>query len=445
MNQNKEYTIMIVDDQEMNLKLMSNLLTISGFNVIVEENGEMALEKLKNELPDLILLDVLMPGINGFEICRRLQSSETTKNIPVIFMTSISESEEKIRGLKLGAVDYIIKPFKAEEILARINIHIRLQQEIKERTQAEIELQKAKVELEERVKERTAELSQSLANLQQTQIQLIKSEQMSSIGELITGIAHELNNPVSIVVGNITLAETYLQAIINHIKLYQQQFPQPGSTIEEDAEKMDIDFLIEELPKMLSSIKLASDRISETSVSLRSFARADSMSKVPFDINDAIESNLKILQHRLKANHQRPEIEIVKNYGDLPKINCYPHALNQVFINLLVNAIDSLEEYNNKKNRTYDEILQNSNRITITTSVIQSDEVEIIIADNGLGMLAHLKDKLSEVFEGAKPGNKINRLGLSLNHLIIVERHRGKLECNTLPQQGTEFVIKLPI
>lgn len=436
---------MIVDDQEMNLKLMSNLLTISGFNVIVAEDGEMAFEKLKDGLPDLILLDVLMPGVNGFETCRRLQSSENTKNIPVIFMTSISESKEKIRGLKLGAVDYIVKPFKAEELLARINIHIRLQEEIKERTKAEVELQKAKVELEERVKERTAELSQSLANLQETQIQLIKSEQMSSIGELITGIAHELNNPVSIVVGNITLAETYLQAIINHIKLYQKEFPNPGSIIEKDVEKMDIDFLIEELPKMLSSIKLASDRISETSVSLRSFGRADSMSKVPFDINDALDSNLKILQHRLKANHQRPEIEIVKNYGDLPKINCYPHALNQVFINLLVNAINSLEEYNNKKNLTYHEILQNPNCITITTSVIESSEVVIVIADNGLGMLAHLKDKLFEVVEGAKTGNKINRLDLSLNHLIIVERHRGKLECNSLTQQGKEFVIKLPI
>ncbi len=445
MNQKKEYTIMIVDDQELNLKVMSNLLKISGFNIIVAENGKIAFEKLKNGLPDLILLDVLMPGINGFEICRRLQSSEKTKNIPIIFMTSISESQEKIRGLKLGAVDYIVKPFKAEELLARINIHIRLQEEIKERTKAEIELQKAKVELEERVKERTTELSQSLANLQETQIQLIKREQMSSIGELITGIAHELNNPVSIVVGNITLAETYLQAIINHIKLYQQQFPHPGSIIEKDAEKMDIDFIIEELPQMLSSIKLASDRIKETSVSLRSFARADSMSKVPFDINDAIESNLKILQHRLKANNQRPQIEIVKNYGDLPKINCYPHALNQVFMNLLVNAIDSLEEYNNKKNRTYHEILPNPNRITITTSVIESERVEIIIADNGMGMLAHLKDKLSEVFEGAKPGNKINSLGLSINHLIIVERHRGKLECHSLPKQGTEFIIKLPI
>lgn len=436
---------MIVDDEVLNLKLMSNLLEISGFDVIVAESGEIAIEKLKNKLPDLILLDVVMPGIDGFETCKYLQSSEKNKNIPVIFMTSISESTEKIKGLNLGAVDYIIKPIKTEEILARINIHIRLQEEIKERTKAEMELQKAKAELEQKVQERTTELSQSLAKLQVTQGQLIKNEQMSSIGELVAGIAHELNNPVSIVVGNINLAETYLQELINHIKLYQKKFPNPGQIIEKNADEIDIDFLLEELPKMLSSIKLASNRISETSTSLRSVARADSTSKVPFEINDGIESTLTILQHRLKANNQRPDIQVIKNYGDLPKINCYPHSLNQVFMNLLVNAIDSLEEYNYKNNRTYHEILENPNRITITTSVVESDEVVIIIADNGVGILAHLKDKLSEAFDGLKSQNQKNSLGLSMSHLIVVDKHRGKLEFNSFSKQGTEFIIKLPL
>ncbi|MGK7922051.1 MAG: response regulator [Trichodesmium sp.] len=444
MNQ-KKYTIMIVDDEVLNLKLMLNLLEISGFDVIVAESGEIAIEKLKNQLPDLILLDVIMPGIDGFETCKFLQSSAITKNIPVIFMTSIAESHKKIKGLKLGAVDYIIKPIKTEEVLARINIHLRLQEEIKERTKAEIELQKAKAELEEKVKERTAELSQSLAKLQVTQGQLIKNEQMSSIGELVAGIAHELNNPVSIVVGNINLAEKYVKELINHIQIYQQQFPNPGEIIEKNADKIDLDFLLEELPKMLSSINLASKRISETSTSLRSVARADSTSKVPFDINDGIESTLTILQHRLKANNQRPDIEIIKNYGDLPKINCYPHSLNQVFMNLLVNAVDSLEEYNYKNNLTYHEILENPNRITITTSVVESDEVVIVIGDNGVGILAHLKDQLSEAFDRQKSKNKRNSLGLSMSHLIVVEKHRGKLEFHSSPQQGTEFVIKLPL
>lgn len=207
---------------------------------------------------------------------------------------------------------------------------------------------------------------------------------------------------------------------------------------------MDIYFLIEELPKILFSIKTASDRISEISVSLRSFARVDSTSKVPFEINEGIDNTLIILQHRLKANNQHPAIEIVKNYGNLPQINCYPNTLNQVFMSLLVNAIDSLEEYNYKKCKTYQEILQNSNRITITTSIIESYGVEIRIANNGLGILENLKDKLYEAFENTKANSKISNLGLSMSHLIIVNKHGGELECNSLPEKGTEFVIKLP-
>ncbi|NEQ71978.1 MAG: response regulator [Okeania sp. SIO2C9] len=444
MNQKKEHTIMVVDNEYRNAKLMLNFLKFSGFNVIVLENGETAIEKVKNVLPDLILLDILMPGIDGFEVCRYLQASERTKNIPIIFMTSLSESTEKIKGLNLGAVDYIVKPFKPEELLSRINIHIRLQKEIKERKAAEIALQKSASDLEDKIQARTAELSQSLEELKEAQLQLIQSEKMSNIGALVAGIAHELNNPVSIVVGNVKLAETYLTAIINHIKLYQKQFPDPGLIIEKDAEEMDIDFLIEELPKILFSIKKSSDRISEISVSLRSFARADSTSKVAFDINEGIDNTLTILQHRLKANHQRPAIEIIKNYGNLPQINCYPNTLNQVFMNLLVNAIDSLEEYNYKKFKTYQEILQNPNRITITTSIIESYGVEIRIANNGLGILENLKDKLYEAFEKTKTNSKISNLGLSMSHLIIVNKHGGKFECNSLYEKGTEFVIKLP-
>ncbi|GGA49916.1 hybrid sensor histidine kinase/response regulator [Okeania sp. KiyG1] len=444
MNQKKEHTIMVVDNEYRNANLILNVLKKSGFNVIVVEDGASAIEKAKNVLPDLILLDILMPGIDGFEVCRTLQASERTKNIPVIFMTSLSESTEKIKGLNLGAVDYIVKPFKAEELLSRINIHIRLQKEIKKRTAAQIELQKSASELEDKVQARTAELSQSLEELQAAQLQLINSEKMSNIGALVAGIAHELNNPVSIAVGNVNLAETYLTAIISHIKLYQKQFPDPGLIIEKDAEEKDIDFMIEELPKILSSVQKASDRISKISVSLRSFAREDSTSKVSFDINEGIDNTLIILQHRLKANHQRPAIKIVKNYGNLPQINCYPNTLNQVFMSLLVNTINYLEEYNHKKFKTYQEILQNPNRITITTSIIESYGVEIRIANNGLGIVENLKDKLYEAFENTNTNSKVSNLGLSMSHLIIVNKHGGKLECNSICEKGTEFVIKLP-
>ncbi|MDJ0553961.1 MAG: response regulator [Microcoleaceae cyanobacterium MO_207.B10] len=445
MTQSQEHLIMVVDDDFRNLKLMLSLLETSGFNVIVAEDGETAIEKVQSVFPDLILLDVMMPGMDGFETCRRLKYSKMTKDIPIIFMTAISDSVDKVKGLSLGAVDYIIKPFNSEELLARMNLHIRLQQEIKERTNTEIELQKATSELEQRVEARTAELYESIEKLKETQLQLIQSEKMSSIGALVTGIAHELNNPVTILIGNINLAAEYIESIINHIKLYQKEFPNPGSIIEKDRESLDIDFLISDLPQMFSEIKLASDRISEISVSLRSFARTDSTSKVAFNINDCIDSTLMILQHRIKANHQRPAIEIVKNYGDLPNINCYPNTLNQAFISLLVNSINSLEESNLKNSRTYPEIQQNPNRITITTSVIESYSIEIKIADNGPGLLEHMKDKLYEAFVNTKYHTKASSLGLSMSHLIIVNKHGGELECKSHSGQGKEFVIKLPI
>ena len=445
MKQHQENLIMVVDDDNRNLKLMLNLLKIGGFKVIVAENGISAIEKLKNTLPDLILLDVLMPEIDGFETCKRLKSSEITREIPVIFMTAISDSVDKVKGLNLGAVDYITKPFNAEEFLARINIHMRLQKEIKQRSEAEIALQKATSELEKRVQERTAELSESLEKLKESQLQLIQSEKMSSLGALVAGTAHQLNNPVSILIGNINLAEEYIKAMTHHLEMYKKQFPNPGYMIEENAENIDIDFLIKDLPQMLSEIKLASERISEISVSLRSFARADSTSKVAFNINDGINNVLMILQHRFKATNQRPEIEIIKNYGDLPNINCYPNTLNQVFVSLLINAIDSLEEFNLKNRRTYAQIERNPNRITITTSMIESDGVEIRIADNGPGMLEQLKDKLYDAFMNIKPTTKSSRLGLSMSHLIIVHKHGGKLECKSHPGKGKEFVIKLPI
>lgn len=444
MTEAKEQIIMVVDDDHRNIKLMFSFLEMSGFNVIAAEAGESALEKVKNVLPDLILLDVMMPGIDGFETYHRLKSAKVTQDIPVIFMTAISDPVDKVKGLKLGAVDYIIKPFNPEELLARINLHIRLQKEIKERTAAQRALQKATSKLEQRVQERTAELSASIEQLKETQVQLIQSEKMSIIGSLVAGIAHELNNPVSILAGNLNLAKEDIEAIINHIKLYQKQFPHPGSIIEKDAENLDLDFLLEDLPSMFSEIKLASDRISEISVSLRSFAREDSTSKVAFNINDGIDIALMILQHRLKANNQHSAIEVVKNYGELPNINCYPNALNQVFISLLINAINSLEESHLKNRHNYLEARQNSHRITITTSVIESYGIEIRIADNGPGMLEQIKDKLYEAFVNTKSSTKASNLGLSMSYLIVVHKHGGQLECKSDPKTGKEFVIKLP-
>jgi len=439
----KQDTILIVDDNPTNIKILFSFLKEFGFKVLVAKDGESALSKLEEVLPDIILLDVQMPGIDGFETCRRLKDSERTKEIPVIFMTALSDTQDKVKGLTLGAVDYITKPFQHQEVLARINIHLRMRNLTKQLQEQNVLLQQLTSELEERVSSRTAELRESLEKLQQAQIQLVQSEKMSSLGELVAGVAHEINNPVSFIAGNVSLASEYTEEILEHLRLYQQVFPEPGAQIEQHASEIELDYLIEDLPKMVASMEVGVDRIRQISVSLRSFSRMDNTSKTQVNIHEGLDSTLMILQHRIKANDHRPDIEVVKKYGDLPLVNCYPSPLNQVFMNLLANAIDALDEDNLNKGLSYEEIKQNPNRLIIKTSVIKGG-VEIKISDNGPGIPAEMQSRIFEPFVTTKPVGKGTGLGLSICHDIIIEKHGGTLLCNSKLGEGTEFVIRIP-
>jgi len=440
----KQDTILIVDDNPTNIKILFSFLKEFGFKVLVAKDGESALSKLEEILPDIILLDVQMPGIDGFETCCRLKDSSRTKDIPVIFMTALSDAQDKVKGLTLGAVDYITKPFQHQEVLARINIHLQMRNLTKQLQEQNVLLQQLTSELEERVSSRTAELRESLNKLQQAQIQLVQSEKMSSLGELVAGVAHEINNPVSFIAGNVSLASEYTEDILEHLRLYQQIFPEPGAEIEQHAEDIELDYLLEDLPKMVASMEVGVDRIRQISVSLRSFSRMDNTSKTQVNIHEGLDSTLMILQHRIKANDHRPDIEVIKEYGDLPLVNCYPSPLNQVFMNLLANAIDALDEENLKSGRSYEEIKQDPNRLIIKTSVIKEGEVEIKIADNGPGIPAEMQSRIFEPFVTTKPVGKGTGLGLSICHDIIIEKHGGSLLCNSQLGEGTEFVIRIP-
>ncbi|GAA6617931.1 response regulator [Scytonema sp. NUACC26] len=435
----RQETILVIDDSKVNLDYLNITLSNAGYNVLIAMDGTNGIEEAYNKPIDLILLDIIIPKIDGFETCRILKSNPTTKDIPIIFMTALSETGQKVKGLNLGAVDYITKPFQEEEILARIQVHLKLRR-------LNLELDQQKQQLEHRVKSRTAELSEALDELKKAQLQLVQSEKISSLGQLVAGIAHEVNNPLGFIFSNLHYADQYIADLVQIMKLYQKQFPNPGSEIEEEIDAIDLNHILEDLPKLISSMKLGTDRIQGIMQSLRNFSRADGDRKIAVDIHDGLETTLMILQHRLKARPKRPAIEVIKEYENLPPVKCYPGQLNQVFMNLLTNAIDALEE--GMGNRAWGiESTPNSHcpKIRITTELVEDTKVFIRIADNGPGMSESVQNQIFNPFFTTKAEGKGTGLGLSISHQIITQKHNGILQCISSFGQGTEFIIEIPL
>ncbi len=430
MNMTASNSILIVDDTPNNIKILLDVLNNVGFDVSVAKSGEIALEKLPFIQPDLILLDVMMPGIDGFETCRCLKADENTKNIPVIFMTALSDSVNKLAGLRMGAVDYITKPIEIEEVLARINIQLKL----KNTQQALIN------EVEER-RQTEAKLKEALLDLRHTQTQLVQAEKMSSLGRLVAGIAHEINNPISFIYGNLRHTHQYAQELIELLQLYQRKFPTSDSEIQAKSEEADLEFMLNDFPKLLASMKVGIERIREIVLSLRVFSRLDEAGLKEVDIHQGLDSTLTLLEHRLKANSQvsnsqASNIEVIKDYGNLPLVECYAGQLNQVFMNILNNAIDALLEENQK---------QTIPTIKISTGITDDQSISIWIADNGPGITADITQQIFDPFFTTKPVGVGTGMGLAISYQVVVERHQGILECRSQPGEGTEFLIQIPL
>ncbi|WP_407887416.1 ATP-binding protein [Scytonema sp. NUACC26] len=305
-----------------------------------------------------------------------------------------------------------------------------------------VALEKTNTELEDRVEERTAELKTALNELQRTQAQVIQSEKMSSLGQLVAGIAHEINNPVNFIHGNVSHLHEYTQDLLRILQIYQQRHPSSDSEIQALAEEIDLEFLVKDLQKILASMKMGTDRIRSIVRSLRNFSRMDEAEFKSVDIHEGIESTLLILQHRLKDKPNCPAIQVKREYSSLPQIECYPGQLNQVFMNILVNAMDALDEVN--VSRTSEAIKENPSQITIRTEIKDSQWISIAIIDNGLGMTQQVKNRIFDPFFTTKPVGKGTGLGMAISYQII-EKHGGLLECFSTIGKGTEFIIQLPI
>ncbi len=297
------------------------------------------------------------------------------------------------------------------------------------------------MQLHEQTHIQAQQLARALKELQQTQAQLIQTEKMSSLGQMIAGVAHEINNPVSFIHGNLEYVKKYTQNLLSIIRLYEHGYPK--SKIQEESEEIDLEFVMADLPKTLESMKVGTERIRQIVLSLRNFSRKDEADMKEVDIHQGIDSTLLILQNQLKAKPDRPEIVVVKNYGTLPKVECYAGQLNQVFMNIISNAIDAFDNYN--KTRSAQEIHDNPNRITIHTEVAHPHWVTIGIADNGSGMAEEVKQRVFDPFFTTKPVGKGTGLGLLISYQIIVDKHGGRLKCFSELGKGTEFLIEIPV
>ncbi len=598
-------TILIVDDIPENLRLLSKILTKYGYQVKRAINGLLALKVVHSTPPELILLDIKMPQMNGYEVCRELKASEQTREIPVIFLSVLNDVLDKVKAFDVGGADYITKPFHEQEVLARIEHQLtirrqkrHLQKEICDRQQAETALRRSEAKLlaaqrvahfgnwefdlltqqftwseelfcifgldssqpepsyieylqlihpddrelmeqtlthglsltecpfnptsksceldfrivrpdgsiryieakgepilnewgqlrkffgvaqditqrkhieealrqsEVREREKATQLELTLNELKRTQSQLVQSEKMSSLGQMVAGVAHEINNPISFIYGNLDPASKYFQDLIHLIHLYQETFPNSTSEIQELTEEIDLNFLISDWQKLIHSMEVGAERIKEIISSLRNFSRQSESALKPVDIHEGIDNTLLILQHRLRAVGNHSSIEVIKEYGQLPLVTCYASELNQVFMNLLSNAIDALVTpfakdgaselmVNRKWSMDSNEEKSITPKIWISTATVDrefinttqkiSEKVVIRIADNGLGISEQVIHRIFEPFFTTKPVGSGTGLGLSISYQIVVEKHHGQLSCVSVEGEGTEFIVEIPV
>jgi signal transduction histidine kinase len=411
--------ILVVDDIPDNVRVLSTMLLKQGYHVRKAISGQMALMAVRTTTPDLILLDINMPDMSGYEVCKELRSDRRTAQIPVIFLSALDDVLDKVKAFQVGGTDYVTKPFQSEEVLARIQHQLTIQE-----LQAQLHVQ-------------NEQLRQALNHLKNTQAQLIQKEKLIGLEQFVAGVAHEFNNPISFIAGNLSPAHDYIQELLKLVKLYQTEYPHPTPVIQQAMEEIDLDFLLFDLKKLIGSMQTGVERIRTIILALRIFSHLDESDIKPVDVHHGLDSTLLLLNHRLSTK-ETATIKVIKNYGDLPVVTCYARQLNQVFFNLLSNAIDAVEVASRHHAKAVYEPT-----IWIETEVVDRNTIQIAIVDNGLGIPEPIKARLFEPFFTTKSAGQGTGLGLPTSYQIIVGKHGGTLTCHT-SSEGTAFRIQIP-
>jgi two-component system, NtrC family, sensor kinase len=420
--------------QEVGAITASFMVTVDALLATIRGEGSFVRGSLTDSL---LLLQTFMAVVTITTLVLAALLSEVRRSQKELFIINEeleSRVEERTAALQESNDNFLI------EIVERKQVEIALRLSEAEKTQLIVSLE-----------EKAATLASIVQQLKSTQAQLIQTEKMSSLGQLVAGVAHEINNPVNFIYANLQHVSEYTQHLLCIIQAYQQTYPESQPQIKQLVKKIDLEFIIEDLPKIVSSMEVGTERIQEIVLSLRNFSRIDEVQKKFVNLHEGIESTLLILQHRLKPRKNKPEIKIIREYTNLPSVECNPGQINQVLMNLLCNAIDAIEEsglIDNKNNKT-----TCNPHITIRTKVTNNstnNEINdywaiISIADNAQGMTEEVRARLFDPFFTTKPVGKGTGLGLSICYQIVVDKHGGKLSCISSPGEGAEFIIEIPV